>query len=215
METPGTNTEPWYHGIVHDVICKQGCTYLPKTCMADHDSSQQLSLEQEFEKSYNDYADAIFRHCYFRVFDRERGKDLMQETFMRAWTFISEGKKIDNMRAFLYRVANNLIIDYVRKKKEASLDAMQEAGWDPGYDQTPDMHRRIEQGKIMATLKHMDEGYREVLIMRYIDGLPPADIAGILGESSNTISVRLHRGIKQLRSHLNKSGDANPFGASL
>ncbi len=180
-----------------------------------HDSASGQTLEQEFEKAYNDYSDAIFRHCYFRLFDRELGKELMQEAFMRAWTFISEGKKIENMRAFLYRVANNLIVDYVRKKKEASLDAMQAAGWDPGYDQTPDMQNRIEQGKIMATLQKMDEGYREVLIMRYIDGLPPADIAGILGESANTISVRLHRGIKQLRAHLNKGGEANPFGSAL
>jgi RNA polymerase sigma-70 factor, ECF subfamily len=168
------------------------------------------SLEQEFEKAYNDYSDAIFRHCYFRVFDRERGKDLMQETFMRTWTFLSEGKKVDNMRAFLYRVANNLIVDHVRKKKEASLDAMQEAGWDPGYDQTEDMQKRIEQRNIMETLHTMDEGYREVLVMRYVDGLPPADIADILGESANTVSVRLHRGIKQLRAHLQKGGKGGP-----
>jgi RNA polymerase sigma-70 factor (ECF subfamily) len=169
------------------------------------------NLEAEFEKAYNEYSDAIFRHCYFRIFDRERGKELMQEAFMRAWNFLSEGKEIDNMRAFLYRVANNLIVDDIRKKKETSLDALQKGGWDPGYDETPDMHKRIEQGKIMATLKHMDKDYRDVLIMRYIDGLPPADIAGILGESANTISVRLHRGIKQLRSHMNK-GEGNPLG---
>ncbi len=175
----------------------------------------QAALEQEFEKAYNEYADAIFRHCYFRIFDRERGKELMQEAFMRTWTFLCQGKTVDNMRAFLYRIANNLIVDEVRKKKETSLDAMQAAGWDPGYDQTPDMQKRIEQGKIMAMLRTMDEGYREVLIMRYIDGLPPADIAAILGESANTISVRLHRGIKLLRSHLNHTGEVHPFAAAL
>ena len=173
----------------------------------EQDAAAMLTMEQEFETAYNEYSDAIFRHCYFRIFDRERGKELMQETFMKTWTFVQQGKKVDNMRAFLYRVANNLIVDEVRKKKEASLDAMQAGGWDPGYDQTPDMQKRIEQGRILSTLKHMDEGYREVLVMRYIDGLPPADIAGILGESANTVSVRLHRGIKQLRAHLQKGGE--------
>jgi RNA polymerase sigma-70 factor (ECF subfamily) len=168
---------------------------------------QHSSETQEFEKAYNEYSDAIFRHCYYRVFDRERGKELMQEAFMRTWTFISEGKKIDNMRAFLYRVANNLIVDDVRKKKEMSLDSLQNAGWDPGYDQTPEMQNRIEHDKIMQTLKRMDLNYREVLILRYIDGLPPSDIAHILGESANTISVRLHRAIKQLRSFLNTTGN--------
>ncbi len=169
-------------------------------------------IEAEFEKAYNDYADAIFRHCYFRIFDRERGKELMQETFIRAWTFITDGKTIDNMRAFLYRVANNLIVDEVRKKKEISLDMLQSGGWDPGYDQMPDMHKRIEQGKILAMLTKMDKGYRDVIVMRYIDGLPPADIAEVLGESANTVSVRLHRGMKQLRAFLSEADAGGSSG---
>lgn len=128
----------------------------------------------------------------------------MQETFVRAWGYIQQGKTIDNMRAFLYRIANNLIVDEIRKKKEVSLDDLQEKGWDPGYDATPEMHRKVEEGKIFALLKNLPPDYREVIIMRYVDGLSPAEIAVILGESANTVSVRLHRGIKQLHSLLSK-----------
>jgi RNA polymerase sigma-70 factor (ECF subfamily) len=205
-------TEFWYPpeilvSRIHAAMMLHPHSLLPFLCTM---SSPSPDTEHEFEQAYNEYADAIFRHCYFRVFDRERGKELMQEAFMRAWNFLCDGKKIDNMRAFLYRVANNLIVDEIRKKKEVSLDALQKGGWDPGYDETPDMHRRLEQGKVLVTLRQMDKDYRDVLIMRYIDGIPPADIAGILGESANTISVRLHRGIKQLRSHMNKA-DGNPL----
>jgi RNA polymerase sigma-70 factor (ECF subfamily) len=165
-----------------------------------------LTPEQELADAYGKYADAIFRHCYFRVFDRERGKELMQETFMRAWTYIADGKKkkVENMRAFLYRIANNLIVDEVRKKKELSLDELQRNGWDPSYDGIEDMQKKVEQNKIFSMLQHVQKDYREVLIMRYIDGLTPADIAEILGESPNAISVRLHRGIKQLHGLLGK-----------
>ncbi len=123
---------------------------------------------------------------------------------MRAWGYIQQGKTIDNMRAFLYRIANNLIVDEIRKKKEVSLDDLQEKGWDPGYDATADMQRKVEEGKIFALLKNLPPDYREVIIMRYVDGLSPAEIAVILGESANTVSVRLHRGIKQLHSLLSK-----------
>jgi RNA polymerase sigma-70 factor (ECF subfamily) len=160
------------------------------------------NAEEQFQVAYEQYADAIFRHCYFRIFDRERGKDLMQETFVRAWGYLQEGKTVDNMRAFLYRIANNLIIDEIRKKKEVSLDDLRTKGWDPGYDGTVDMQKRVEEGKIFAMLHRVQKDYREVIIMRYIDGLSPAEIAEILGESANTISVRLHRGIKQLHSFL-------------
>lgn len=181
--------------------------------MADARISQQII--DEFEKAYNDYADAIFRHCYFRVFSRERGRELMQEAFMRTWTYICDGKKIDNMRAFLYRVANNLIVDEVRKKKEVSLDMLQEKGWDPGYDQKPDMQKHIEQGRILQALRHMDREYQQVLVMRYIDGLPPADIAKVTGETANTVSVRLHRGIKQLRGYLDRGEQQSSSNDSL
>lgn len=161
-------------------------------------------IEALFEEAYADYSDAIYRHCHFRVFDREKGKELMQETYMRVWTYLSEGKKIDNIRAFLYRIANNLIIDYVRKKKEVSLDDLQEKGMDPGYDGTQEMQRRVDESTIMNSLGELDKSYRDVVVMRYIDGLTPAEIAEIVGQSANTVSVRLHRGLKQLRTHLQR-----------
>jgi RNA polymerase sigma-70 factor (ECF subfamily) len=166
---------------------------------------RQQQIEDIFEKAYQDYSDAIFRHCYFRVFDREQGKEIMQEAFMRAWTYLADGKTVDNMRAFLYRIANNLIIDYVRKKKEVSLDDLQMQGFDPAFDAVSDMQRKVDESTILANLGFLEKDYRDALVMRYIDGLSPAEIADIVGESPNTISVRLHRGLKQLRSHLHKS----------
>ena len=61
--------------------------------------------------------------------------------------------------------------------------------------------RRGAEGgyRLARSAEHLTVGE----IMRYIDGLPPADIASILGESANTISVRLHRAVKQLRLSIN------------
>jgi len=165
-------------------------------------ASQPTSLEEEFLKAYDQYSDAIFRHCYYRVFDRERGKDLMQEVFMRAWEYLARGEKVRNMRAFLYRIANNLIVDESRKKREASLDKLQEEGFDPGQDDTARLNHRIEHVRVLHTLKTLDGHYRDILIMRYMNDLSPSEIAEVTGESANTISVRIYRGLKQLRSML-------------
>jgi len=165
---------------------------------ADHTSS----LEQEFLDAYDQYADAIFRHCYYRVFDRERGKDLMQEVFMRAWEYLGKGEKVLNMRAFLYRIANNLIVDESRKKREASLDKLQEEGFDPGIDDTDRLNNRIEHSRVIKTMRNLDDNYRDILVMRYMNDLSPSEIAEVTGESANTVSVRIYRGLKQLRSML-------------
>lgn len=159
--------------------------------------------EQAFTEAYEAFADPIFRHCAFRLFHRERAKEIMQETFVRAWEYVAGGKNIDNVRAFLYRTANNLVVDEIRvrvSKPEQSLDALLEAGFEPGDDNDAKaMAAKVDIGRIRDALAAVDEPYRSALVMRYIDGLPPAEIAEITGESANAISVRLNRGVTKLK----------------
>ncbi len=155
------------------------------------------ALETKFLAVYDTHADAIFRHCYFRVYDRERAKELMQEAFTKTWEYLANGKNIDNIRAFVYRTANNLIIDQSRKKKEASVEALDEAG---ALAPVPSMiPEAVDASLLLNQLADVEESYREVVYMRYVDDLSPKEIAEILNEPVNVISVRIHRGVKKLR----------------
>lgn len=163
--------------------------------------------EEQFLSAYDLYADAIFRHCALRLRDRERGKDLMQEAFMKAWEFAASGKEIENIRAFLYSIANHLIVDTARRHKlrtEVSLEDMQEEGFDvpSSEDTTQRTHQRFTQEQVMALLAQIEEPYRTAVVMRYIDDLSPAEIAQALEVSTNIVSVRITRGMKKLRSLL-------------
>lgn len=155
--------------------------------------------EKKFLKAYDDFADAIFRHCYFRVYDRERARDLMQDTFIKTWEYLARGNEIENLRAFLYRVANNLVIDNARKKKPVSLESMQEDGFQPAAEDTLSVQARIDAKMTLALLARIDKKHRDVIIMRYIDELSPKEIAEIIGETQNNVSVRLHRALGMLR----------------
>lgn len=158
--------------------------------------------EKLFTEIFRTHADAIFRHCAFKLYDRQLGNDLTQETFLRAWQQIEAGKEIENMKAFLYKVADNLIIDHVRKKKSVSLDQLQEQGFDPGKDDLPATHNRIEMQRALLALDKLEEPYRKVIHLRYVEGLPVSEIAALTDEPPNTVSVRIHRALEQLRSHL-------------
>lgn len=169
--------------------------------------SSASASELWFLAAYEQYADAIFRHCALRLGDREQGKELMQETFIRAWESVGKGMRIENGRAFLYKVANNLIIDVARRRKlrtQDSLEALRETGFDLP-DREPGPERKTEGALAIESMRKLEEPYRTVLIMRFIDGLPPADIASILKVSQNVISVRIHRGLQKLESSLNPS----------
>lgn len=162
-------------------------------------------LEATFLASYDEHAGALFRHTLLRVRDREVAKDIVQETFSRTWLYLSGGKRIDYMRAFLYRVANNLIVDGARKKKSSSLDAMMEDdGYEPVDESIRDFAEKPQAREAMQMLGGLDEIYRTAITMRYVEELSPREIAAKLGVSENVVSVRIHRGIERLSKMMNR-----------
>lgn len=158
--------------------------------------------QDEFSDAYEEYKNMIFRHCYFHTFDREIAKDILQDTFIKTWQYLEQGKKIDNMKAFLFRVATNLVINHARKKKSVSLDKMQENGFDPGENDKNLQRDWSDEDRVKKLLGKVEETYRKAITMRYVEGLQPNEIADVLGENANTISVRIHRGLQQLKVHL-------------
>ncbi len=159
--------------------------------------------EEEFLAAHDEYADAIFRHCLVRVRERELAKDIAQETFSRTWVYISTGKNVGHIRAFLYRVANNLIVDHSRKKKSSSLDKlMEEDNFEPKDESIAEPKDKPALRQAMNLLNQLDEMYRVAVTMRFIDEMTPKEIAKALEVSENVVSVRIHRGLERLRSLL-------------
>ncbi|MDO8496169.1 MAG: RNA polymerase sigma factor [bacterium] len=160
---------------------------------------------EQFMKAYDELSDAIFRHCWFKIGDKEKAKDIMQDTFTKTWQYINQGSQVSNLKPFLYKVANNLIIDEYRKKKELSLDGLMAEGFEPGFDEIKNTETAIDAKLVLSTINQLEEKYREAVLMRYVDGLSPKEIAEITGDSENNISVRIHRGLQQLKDILNKN----------
>lgn len=166
-----------------------------------HPSSKKTA---EFIALYDEMADQLFRHCFFKVSNRELALDLVQETFARTWEYLAAGKEVNNVKGFLFKVANNLIIDEYRKKKVVSLETLQEQS---GFDAPVQDHKKtifnVEVDTILQHINKLDDKYREVIIMRYVNDYSPKEIAKILGESENAVSVRINRGIKKVQEMLN------------
>lgn len=162
--------------------------------------------EERFLKAFEEYNDALFRHAFLRISDRERAIDVVHDTFTKVWTYVRNGHEVDQFRPFLYKVLNNLIIDEYRKNKEASLDALMAIdGVDEGtFDELSEntvesLAATLDGKKAFDMLKEIPDTYKEVIILKFVDGLGPKEISALLEESENVISVRLNRGLKILR----------------
>lgn len=162
-----------------------------------------LGKEKQFLELYERYIDPMFKHCWFRISDHDKAKDTTQTVFEKTWEFLVRGGDIANPKAFLYRIANNLIIDTYRKKKEDSLDTLMESGFDVASDDHENVFKNLAHQEIVKLLDTLPLSYRDVLVMRYIDDLTLSEIAGIANETENLIAVRIYRGIKKLRDILN------------
>ncbi len=157
-------------------------------------------LQHEYTKAYDEFADAIFRYCYLRVSNREKAKDIMQDTFMKVWQYINKNdNEILNVRAFLYKTANNLIIDEYRKKKSSSLDELQEKGFEPSSDGHKAVENNAELGEAMKFISRLEPDKARLIIMRYIDDMSPKEIAKIVGGTENNVSVSINRAVKRIK----------------
>jgi RNA polymerase sigma-70 factor (ECF subfamily) len=134
-------------------------------------------------------------------------EELAQEAFLKTWQYLANGHEVENLRAFLYRVANNLIIDHSRKKKEERLDNLLETS--PDIEPTEDARGELEAAELAEEAKAAMAGLRpeerEILTLRYIDELDLKEIAEVLDITVNNVSVRLNRAMKALRKELEES----------
>lgn len=165
--------------------------------------------EKRFLKAFEDYSDALFRHAAMRISNREKAIDAVHDAFTKVWSYVRQGHQVDSFRSFLYKVLNNLIIDEYRKHKESSLDALMEIeGVDEGSfpelsESTVEaLAATIDGRKAFDLLEDIPEQYREVLIFRFVDELGPKEIADLIEESENVVSVRIHRGLRLLRNKI-------------
>lgn len=161
-------------------------------------------ITHKFEIIYGEESDTIFRFCLTRVSNREQALDITQETFVRLWQSLLDKKDIRNTRAFLFTIAHNLIIDWYRKKKSVSLEGVMyrdgEVVYDPIDEKTANsLGLRAEARYLLGKIDELSPTSRDPVYMSFVEGLSPGDIGEVLGISANAASVRINRGLAELR----------------
>lgn len=163
----------------------------------------KVNIEDTFKKIYEEQSDAIFRFCLTRVSDRDQSLDITQETFMRLWNSLLEQKEVSNHKAFIFTIARNLIIDWYRKKKSLSIEGMIDMNGEVFdiIDNSKENNLELQsEGKyVLDKISELNETYQTPIYLRFVEDLSPQEIGKILNISANAVSVRINRGIEELR----------------
>jgi len=159
---------------------------------------KQNSIRREFEILFREYSDIVYRLCLFKTSRKNLAHDLTQETFFKLWKTMDSKKEIEKPKQYIYQIARNLIVDYYKKKKVLSLDRLQEDGFDP---KSKDCSLEISSdvSLLKEVIETLEEEFRDVIYMRFIENMKVQDIAEILEISENLASVRINRGKQKLQ----------------
>ena len=160
---------------------------------------QEAARHAAFSLAHHDFEDGLKRHAYFKLNNHAMGEDLVQDTFIKTWSYLVKGGKIDVMKAFLYHVLNNLIVDEYRKKKMSSLDTLIEKGFEPNAGNSSRFYDMLDGKAALLLIARLPVAYQKVMRMRYVQDLSLKEMALITGKSQNALAVQAHRGLEKLK----------------
>ena len=143
---------------------------------------------EAFTQIYDLYVTPIYRFIYFKVATRQDAEDLTSEVFLKIWQYVTETEeKIENLRALLYKIARNLVIDFYRQSAKKDITRDQELLSNVRDERQQSLLSQIEtefeMKSIEKVLRLMKDEYREVIILRFIEELSIREIADILDKS--------------------------------
>jgi RNA polymerase sigma-70 factor (ECF subfamily) len=160
-----------------------------------------------FGQIYDRYINKIYRFIFFKVNSQEIAEDLASETFLKTWeVFKNEEKSIENMQAFLYRTARNLVIDYYREKGKVQIVSVDNPSiTDPSQNLEEKEILRSDVNIVKAALTNLKDDYQNVIIWHYLDDLPIQEISYILGRTEDATRVLLHRALESLKKEIKEA----------
>jgi RNA polymerase sigma factor (sigma-70 family) len=165
--------------------------------------TQEIQQRAILTLAHRDYEKGLNLHAFFKVSSHAMGEDLVQDTFIKTWSYLVKGGKIDVMKAFLYHVLNNLIIDEYRKRKMTSLDVLLAKGFEPASPPSEDLLEVLDGKAALLLIQRLPVAYQKIMRMRYVQDLSLAEMALITGQSKNALAVQAHRGLEKLKALYN------------
>lgn len=144
----------------------------------------QIDIEEQYGR--------IYRYCFFKLHNAEAAEDATQEAFLR---FLESGAggAAEQPLAYLYTIARNLCMDEFRRSRHFSGEEPE--GGAAGFEE-----QTLERLALCAAMEELDDGERELLLLRYVNGLPMRELEALTGRSR----FALRRELKKLTERLKR-----------
>lgn len=182
--------------------------------MATETTSETLQKQRLFEEQALPLLDQLYGGAMRLTRNPQDAEDLIQETYLKAYSNFDSFKQGTNLKAWLYRIMTNTYINSYRKAKRRPLESSADELSDfqlyttAGHDSTGlesaevEALKQMPDSEISEAMNDLPEDYRMVVYYADVVGLAYKEIAEVMGTPLGTVMSRLHRGRKLLRAAL-------------
>ena len=152
-------------------------------------------------RAYDEYAPKIYRYAYRLTGHRATAQDVASETFRRLLGALKQGGgPTDNLSAWLYRVAHNLVVDGFRLQPDEAPVPIQEAPEIPVRSRAESrLERREAVRAARAALSRLTSLQQQVIALRFLEELSIRETAEIMGKTEGAVKALQYRGTNSLR----------------
>ncbi len=158
-----------------------------------------------FEKLYELYFDKIYSYIYYRTFNHPITEDLTSETFMKVLRSLDrfEWKENGSFSAWIFRIAQNVVNDYYRNKKEVvDIEKISDSSWLRNPED--ELLDKVEKDIIKSALSKLTKDQQEVVILRYGANMKFHEIAKVKNKSDVAVRALFFRAMHSLKEMLLK-----------
>lgn len=161
----------------------------------------QSGDNQSFERLYSEYFTPVYRYLYRRTRSHEDAMDLAQNVFLKLATTNAHYEVRENtLLSYLFTVARNTLIDFSRKESHGIVYDDELLSNHDTREHSPSAMREYEnKDAVLRALGELDETTREIMELRFVEGLKSHEIANIVGKSEESVRQIQSRALKKLR----------------
>jgi len=159
--------------------------------------------QDAFAQLYEEYFDKIYRYIAFKIGNRTEAEDMTQQVFLNAIKSISSFRwRGIPFSAWLFRIAHNQVVDYLRKKAKHATTSLDEVLVSNGNNPQLVAEQNLDIERLLLATKQLTQAQREVISLRFASELSIAQVARVMAKSQGAIKALQHSAMVALRKTL-------------
>ncbi len=165
--------------------------------------AETKSVKVSLANLYEQYYDRIVRYIFVRINDQSEAENLGGDVFLKALQSLdSYWGHTEQMRAWLFKIAHNLVVDYLRKMSKRRDVSIDEVEIPDRLNVEEVVETKLEVERLSESLKQLTPAQREVIGLRFFSGLSSAEVGNILGKSSGAVREMQRAAVETLRKQM-------------